>query len=403
ALWQRLSFSNKVTVRNLMRNKKRVLMTFVGIMGCTALILTGFGVGNSIGTMLDKQFGPESIMRFDGQVLLNSPITADSDQAMAVFDQPGRIKAAMPVFMKNMYAGTADFGRQIEVVMAVPGGKENVGVFLSLVDNENEQPYQFVDAGVFINGKTAELMDLGIGDKITIQSGAMKAEIPVAGITRNYVYHYVYLSPAAYEKFFGVAETQFNAVLLRLEPELARTSGSRELVNRAKEARAQLSRDLTDQAEVVAVVYNSNIIDTVGSMIDVMRNVIVSVFTLAAGALAFVVLYNLNNINIYERVRELATIKVLGFYNLEASMYIYRENIVISIFGIAAGLLLGIPIHSFVIRTAEIESMMFVRTLSPLNFVWAAAITALFAVGINLLMHKKIKDISMVESLKSVE
>ncbi|MDR3312888.1 MAG: hypothetical protein LBS96_00345, partial [Oscillospiraceae bacterium] len=402
-LWRGLNFNGKVTVRNLMRNKKRFIMTFAGIMSCTALLLTGFGIGNSIGTMLDRQFGPESVMKFDGQVLLTSPITAEDTETMAVFEQPGRISEALPIFMKNMYAGTVAFGRQIEVVMAVPRDQEKVPEFLAFNDDKTGEELAFADGGVYINGKTAELMDLKRGDTITIQAGSVKKEIPVAGVVRNYVYHYVYMTPATYEAYFDLQATSFNAVLLKLDPALDITSGSKADINRAKEDRAQLSRDLTDESEVVAVVYNSAIIDKVGAMINIMRQVIVGVFVLAAGALAFVVLYNLNNINIYERVRELATIKVLGFYDLEASMYIYRENIILTVLGIAAGLLLGIPIHGFVIRTAEIESMMFVRTLAPLNYIFAALITIVFAVGINALMHRRIKNISMVESLKSVE
>ncbi|MDR1465582.1 MAG: hypothetical protein LBJ11_09850 [Oscillospiraceae bacterium] len=402
-LWAGLSFSNKVTVRNLLRNKKRFFMTFAGIMGCTALLLTGFGIGNSIGTMLGKQFGADSIMMFDGQALLTAPIQRGNTDAMKVFDQPGRIAASLPVYMKNMYAETEAFGRQLKITLAVPANAQTVQDFVQLKDPKSGQALKFDSRGIFIGAKTAELMNLSVGDEITIQAGSVRAKIPVAGITQNYVYHYAYLAPEAYEHFFGVEATQFNAVLIKLTPELAVYDGARDAVNAAKEARTQLSRDLTDEAEVIAVVYNASIIDKVGSMIDIMSSVIVSVFTIAAGALAFVVLYNLNNINIYERIRELATIKVLGFYDLEASMYIYRENLIITILGIVCGLALGIPIHGFVIRTAEIESMMFVRTLAPMNYVWSALITVVFAVGINALMHKKIKDISMVESLKSVE
>ncbi|MDR2752917.1 MAG: hypothetical protein LBB50_01250 [Oscillospiraceae bacterium] len=402
-VWNRLGFNGKVTVRNLMRNKKRFFMTFAGIMGCTALLLTGFGIGNSIGTMLPKQFGPDSVMRFDGQALLQAPIHTGDAQVLSVFNQPGRIDDVLPVYMKSMYAGTEAFGRQIEVTVAVPDNREKIPNFVTLKDDKTGKVVDVTDEGVYINGKTAEVMNLKKGDTITIQSGGMKADIPVAGITRNYVYHYIYMTPPVFEKYFGIEETTYNVVLLKLNPALSKSTGSDKVVNEAKEARAQLGRDLGDTAEVITVVYNQSIIDSVGSMINIMRNVIVAVFTVAAGALAFVVLYNLNNINIYERIRELATIKVLGFYDNEADMFIYRENIIITILGILGGLALGVPIHGFVIRTAEIESMMFVRTLAPNNFMAAAIITAVFALLINALMHKKIKEINMVEALKSVE
>jgi len=302
-----------------------------------------------------------------------------------------------------MYAGTPAFGRQIDVTIAVPENKDAIPDFIQLSDEKTGNPVTLTDQGVIINGKTAELMGLRLRDKITIQSGAMKAEIPVAGIVRNYVYHYIYMSPKVFEQYFGVEETTYNVVLLRLDPALTKFTGSDKAIAEVKEARTALARDLSDTAEVITVVYNQTIVYSVDKMLQTMKSVIVAVFTVAAGALAFVVLYNLNNINIYERVRELATIKVLGFYDREADFFIYRENIILTIFGVAAGLALGVPIHGFVIRTAEIESMMFVRTLAASNFVAAACITALFALLINALMHKKIKDISMVESLKSVE
>jgi putative ABC transport system permease protein len=353
--------------------------------------------------MLDKQFGPKSIMTFDSQAMLAAPTNAAGTQKLDILNQPGRIAESLPVFMKNMYAGKDTLEHQIPVILIVPQDKTKIENFLNFADEKTGVPLEFNSAGLFINGKMAELLHLKIGDTITLQIGATKAHIPVAGIGRNYVYHYVYLTDEAYQKYFSADETLYNTVLIKLTEELARTTGSDKVINAAKEARAQLSRDLTDSAKVVAVVYNSTIIQTVGHMVDIMSNIIVSVFTIAAGALAFVVLYNLNIINIYERVRELATIKVLGFTDKEADMYIYRENIIISILGVAVGLGVGIPLHRFIIKTAEIESMMFVRTLAPQNFIAAALITAAFAFGINLLMHNRIKEISMVESLKSVE
>jgi len=404
-LWTRLGFNGKVTARNLARNKKRFVMTFAGIMGCTALLLTGFGIGNSIGTMLDKQFGTESIMRFDGQALLQAPMRAG--EAPALIDKvfkDERIAGVLPVYMKKMYGAAPGYDHQIDVTIAVTQEKDRVPDFVDLRDERTGAPLTVNDAGIFINGKTAELYNLKLGDKFIIQSGPQKGEFTVAGITRNYVYHYIYMTPKVYEQGFGLDETTYNVVLLRLQPELTRLNkGSNAEISAVKDARTSLARDLGDTAEVITVVYNQAIIDKVGHMIELMRNVIVAVFTIAAGALAFVVLYNLNNINIYERIRELATIKVLGFYDKEADMFIYRENIITSILGIGAGLALGVPIHGFVIKAAEIESMMFVRTLAMPNFFAAAVITGIFAVAINLLMHKKIKEINMVEALKSVE
>ena len=402
-IWRRLGFNGKVTVRNLMRKKTRFAMTFFGILGCTALILTGFGIGNSLGTMLDKQFGPESIMRFDAQVMLQASKRPGDNKPLQVFKQPGRIRSILPVYMMKTYAGTESFGRQLAVTIVVPEVKEVVNDFVRLADEKTGELLPFTDAGAFINGKTAELMNLQVGDAITIQSGNLKARVPVAAITHNYVYHWIYLSPACYEHFFGVEEAAFNTVLLQLEPELNRSTGGQKAINEAKAMRAQLARDLSDTAEVITVAYTQIIVNSVGSMLNIFRLVIVAVCTIFSGLLAFAVLYNLNNINIYERVRELATIKVLGFYDKEADMFIYRENIIISILGILGGLALGVPMHGFIIRSIEIESMMFVRSMDWTNFVYAAVITVVFATAINAMMHKRIKDINMVEALKSVE
>ncbi|MCL2494369.1 MAG: hypothetical protein FWE98_01765 [Oscillospiraceae bacterium] len=403
-IWRRLGFNGKVTVRNLMRNKKRFLMTFAGIMGCTALLLTGFGIGNSIGTMLDKQFGPDSVMSFDAQALLQAPLQpADAPALLGKVFSDERIAGVLPVFMKKMYGAAPGYDHQIDVTIVVTQDKDAVPDFAKLRDEKTGAPLDVTDEGCFIGGKMAELYNLKAGDTITVQSGPEKAEIPVAGITRNYVYHYIYMTPTVYERSFGTATT-YNVVLMRVQPELTRLNrGSDAERSAVKETRTALARDLGDTAEVITVVYNSTIVEKVRSMTDVMRNVVVAVFTIAAGALAFVVLYNLNNINIYERIRELATIKVLGFYDKEADMFIYRENIITTILGIGAGLAVGVPIHAFVIRAAEIESMMFVRQLAAPNFYAAAIITGLFAVAINLLMHKRIKEINMVEALKSVE
>ncbi|MCL2301219.1 MAG: ABC transporter permease [Firmicutes bacterium] len=405
-LWKRLGFNGKVTMRNLVRNKIRFLMTFAGILSCTALLLTGFGIGNSIGTMLDKQFGADSVMRFDGQALLQAPLRkAEAPALLNKIFRDERIASVMPVYMKKMYGGSPSFDHQLDVTIVVAQDKDRIPDFAALSDEKTGKPIPLTDEGCIIGGKTAELLGLKVGDTITIQSaGPEKAEIKVAGIVRNYVYHYIYMTPQVYERGFGVKEAAFNVVLIRLAPALTRLDkGSDAEINQVKETRTALARDLGDTAEVITLVYNQSIIDNVGRMLDIMRSVIVVVFTGAAGALAFVVLYNLNNINIYERTRELATIKVLGFYDGEADMFIYRENIITTILGIGAGLAAGIPIHGFVIKAAEIESMMFVRTLAMPNFLASAIITVIFAVAINLLMHKRIKEINMVEALKSVE
>jgi putative ABC transport system permease protein len=342
-------------------------------------------------------------MRFDGQALLQQNMRMGDEHIRDVFRayQPDHIENILPAFIQAMYAGTEEFGRQIRVTIAVPGDLELIPEFIDLRDARTGAPLTISNQGAFINGKTAELMNLNVGDYITIQNGPQRASVRIAGIAHNYIYHWIYMTPHVFQQAFQVEEATFNVMLLQLAPGL-RQGGGRGIAE-IMETRTELARWLSDTAEVITVIYNQTIIDSVGGMLNVMRNVVVAVFTLASGALAFVVLYNLNNINIYERIRELATIKVLGYNDREADMFIYRENIIISALGIAAGLLLGIPIFGYIIRAAEIESMMFVRELVLWNYLVAAAVTTVFAIAINLLMHKRIKEINMVEALKSVE
>ena len=403
-IWNNMGFKGKVTTRNLMRNKMRALMTFTGIMACTSLLVVGFGIGNSLGTMLERQFGPESIMRFDAQANLQVPMRAGDTAQLEVFQRhmPQEIDSILPAFIQQLYVGAEDFDRQIPARLAVPENAEAFYDFIYLRDNSTGEPLELTNDGAIINGKLAEIMGLQVGDTITLHWGLQQADMRVASITYNYIYHWIYVSPQYFEQAFGM-ECEFNLVLLNLVPSLRVAGLSGDDLGRTMTARTALARDLTDTVEVMAVAFNQTIIDSVGEQLRVMRDVVMVVFVAAAGALAFVVLYNLNIINIYERMRELATIKVLGFGDLQTDMFIYRENIILSVLGIVAGLALGAPIFGYIIQQGEIESMMFVRTLVPWVFVAAGIVTLVFAVGINWVMHYRIKGIDMVEALKSVE
>ncbi|MCL2532033.1 MAG: FtsX-like permease family protein [Oscillospiraceae bacterium] len=404
-IWNRMGFTGKVTTRNLMRNKMRALMTFTGIMACTALLVVGFGIGDSLGTMLNRQFGPESIMRFDAQANLQVPMRAGDTAQLQAFDahrQTGEITSILPAFIQQLYVDSAGFDRQVPARLSVPGDTTAFYDFIDLRDHRTGEQLQLTDDGAIINGKLAEIMDLQVGDTITLHWGLRQADVRVASITYNYIYHWIYVSPAYFEQTFGM-ECEFNMVLLNLNEDLRVAGLSGDALATAMEDRTALARELTDTVHVMAVAFNQTIIDSVGAQLNLMRNVVMVVFVAASGALAFVVLYNLNIINIYERIRELATIKVLGFSDKQTDMFIYRENIILSVLGIAAGLALGVPIFGYIIRQAEIESMMFVRTLVPWVFIAAGLVTLVFAIGINVVMHFRIKGINMVEALKSVE
>lgn len=253
---------------------------------------------------------------------------------------------------------------------------------------------------MLITEKLASKTDTEVGDELIVtKSDGSEVRLKVAGITENYTFHYVYISQALYEQAFG-EEAQFNYVMAQLKDDIKNEKPVAD--GQENNQKGQLATELMKMPEINAVVYTTQTIDTFNNVINALTLVVV-VFIIAAAALAFVVLYNLSNININERVRELATIKVLGFYDKEVDAYIYRENVFLTVIGIVLGLVMGIFLHRFVVSVAEVDVVMFGRTISWLSYVLGAAMTALFAVIVNWIMHFRLKKISMVESLKSVE
>ena len=385
-LWDRLSFLQKVTVRNLFRYKKRIVMTVLGISGCTALMLTGFGLKESISTIVLKQF--DDIFTYDALVVVDD--TSSREELLAVEESLGespQILGWMPVRQQTMDAGGE--GRWQQVYLFVPQSVEEMGEYVSLRTRGEETPVPLTDEGAVITEKFAKLAGLSVGDGLSLRdSDNQMVEVPVTGITENYAMHYVYLSPRAYERLYG-GPPVYNAYTLQL-------------AQLDKEGKNQLSTQLTAWDPVLAVSYSQDSKDNFSDVISSL-NYVVLVLIFCSGALAFVVLYNLTNINITERIREIATIKVLGFYDQEVSAYVYRENLILTVLGALAGLGLGILLHGFVIQTAEIDTVMFGRVISLPSYLLSFALTMAFAALVNFLMYFKLKTISMVESLKSIE
>lgn len=381
-IWRRLSFSQKVTVRNLFRYKKRVLMTIVGIAGCAALVLTGYGLKDAINDIVQNQF--QRVFRYD----LLAGYNANGEKEQALFDQldtDPAIAAWMPQYRNTMTA--ADDKQSYSVNLTVSEDYTRLTDFISLQERVSRKQLTPEKEGVIITEKLGTMLGLSAGDTLTLQDGDSRSyELLITGVSENYASHFVYLSAEYYEEVFGKAPS-YNTVIIDLTDRDDWAAASEKLL--AGGTVQMVSSD----AEMLA--QYMNITDNLGY--------VVAVLIVSAGLLAFVVQYNLSNINITERTREIATLKVLGFYDNEVSAYIYRESIILTILGTGLGLGLGVALTRFVVATAEVDSIMFGRSIYFFSFLMAAVITFLFSFLVNWVMHYRLKKIGMVESMKSVD
>lgn len=391
-IWSHLNFTSKVTARNLFRNKKRFITTLIGVAGCTALLLTGFGLGDSISAIMDKQFGEDGVCNYDVQIVLNEEQSLENGEPAVMQTIRGRseIKDAMMTHMDVIDGSSDRSDTVLEINLLVPEDAASLSNFVKLENRKSGETVALDNSGVIITEKLASDTNTKVGDDIIITDANGKDySVPVSGIVENYTFHYVYMSPALYARTFGEAPT-FNYVMAILGDNVD---------NAQKD---NLATSLMKVDGIAAVAYTTQTMDTFNNIINSL-NLVVIVFIIAAGALAFVVLYNLANINLNERIREVATIKVLGFRDGEVSSYIIRENIILTIIGIILGLGVGILLHQYVISLAEIDIVMFGRTIKPLSYVFAALLSAVFSALVSLIMHHKLKKVDMVESLKAVE
>lgn len=381
-IWKRFNFSSKVTARNLFRYKARLMMTVLGIAGCTALIIAGFGLKDAISTVVDRQYG--SISLFNTVIVPKDSGSADELAPLKEkFADDSRLEAISLVAQNTV---NADNDKVSEVQLIVPS---NINEFKNIIDLHNRQSkeeYRLTDNGVVVTEKLASIMNLNIGDKITYKDNDTTIKAEISGISENYVYNYIFMSPKLYEKLYN-SDVKYNMFLGILSNE---------------NDQSEYAQELLSDDDIAAVTFTDTGISNVKNLLNGL-NTIVFVMVLCAGMLAFVVLYNLININIAERQREIATIKVLGFYNKEVGGYVYRESAVLTILGIAVGLVLGIALNSFIIQTVEIDKVMFGREIFPQSFFYAIGLTMLFSFIVNWLMYFKMKAINMVESLKSTE
>ncbi len=381
-VWKRLKFTQKVTCRNIFLYKRRLFMTIVGIAGATALLLTGYGIKDSVSGIIGKQYG--EIYRYDTIISLKENTVSDGTRALL---DSGSFDGWMSVMKKSVSVVAED--ENYSGYVLVPENVEDLPRYINLRDRRTGQSVAFEEGSVLVTEKLADLLGLSSGSAITIENeDGERVEFTVTGVVENYVQHYVYISPELYETVTGeaVEPTEVNAVCAKTD----------------EEQRDAIALELQEQEGVSTAGFTEDTRKSFDDLIESLNSIIV-VLILCAGALAFVVLYNLTNINVTERQRELATIKVLGFRDGEVAGYIYRETSLLTLLGCGIGLLFGIVMHSFVIQTVEIDMVMFGRTIQPMSFVWSALLTLLFAVIVDLVMYPKLKKIDMVESLKSVD
>lgn len=385
-IWRRFNFTEKVTARNIFRYKKRFFMTVIGIAGCTALLLAGFGIKDSISAIASKQFG--EIIQYDGTISLNKEATLkEKDDLLMKYSNESRIKSLMEIGSYNSKA-IVD-GDEKSVRLVVPSDTEKFKEFTMLRERRSGKEIQLRDDGVVITEKLAKALGVKKDDSISIENeDGERKEVVISGIAEMYVDHYVFMSPSYYKNTFGISN-DINSIAIKVN-------------DNSKDVEEKLGSDIMNNDIVKSVSFYSGIVENFDSTITSL-NLVVLVLIVSAGALAFVVLYNLTNVNISERLREIATIKVLGFYDNEVSAYVYRENLVLTAIGSLVGLILGTILHRFIMITVEFDAIMFGRNINLLSYLLGIIITMVFAILVNLVMYRKLRNIPMVESLKSVE
>lgn len=385
-IWKRLNFSNKVTVRNLFRYKKRFYMTIIGILGCTALILTGFGIKDSITKILPNQF--ENVFCYDFQITLKESLTDEEKQNIInEIKNDNRIEKNANVYMTSGELINNSNSENVQII--VPESKETLDGIININDVKTHERLALKDNEICITDKVSQLLEVKKGDTIVLKNADdIEKEIKVSDIVENYVSHYIFVNKTTYEQLY---QEQYNSnVILTKNIELTEAETN------------QLATEIMNKKEVTAL---SNITSLANSIQDMMTllNYVVVILIVSAGLLAFVVLYNLANVNISERIRELATIKVLGFYDKEVYTYVTKETVILTIIGIILGLGAGYLLNYYILGTCEINMLRFIKTVNPISYVYAAGITIIFTIIVNIATYFSLKKINMIESLKSIE
>ena len=385
-IWKHLSFIQKVTLRNMFRYKKRFLMTVIGIGGCMALILAGFGLEDSISRIMDRQYG--EIYHYDLMIGLKNTLTDEEiDSLVTTIDENEKIDKSVKAYMTSYKAEKDD---SIETQVVAINKNEDIESVVTLRDYKTKEKIELSDDKVILSEKLAQLINAHVGDEIVLKDvNEDEFKVTVGAINENYIAHYVYMTDTLYTKVFNEEENP-NVLMTKYNTEIS------------KEEEDNFSKELLKNVKINSVVSITYLKENMNNTLEAM-DLVVIVLIISAGLLAFIVLYNLANVNISERIRELATIKVLGFYDKEVYDYVTREIILLTIIGIILGIGLGYILNSFILSTCEIEVLKFKKVITVQSYMISAAITTIFTLIVNFITYFSLKKVDMIESLKSVE
>ena len=399
-IWKNLSFSSRIAFRNAFRNAQRCLMTIIGIGGCTALVLVGFGLYDSVSAIMDQQFRTDPISVYDFQVVYSDPQDPETSVGLANITTDYRVESAMLTSMTCLDGTSEHTDDKYDVYVMVPQDAAKLNGYIRLRNPKSGEELQLDDTGALITEKFADETKTKVGDTVIVTtSDNLSYEIRVAGIVENYTFHYIYLTRTAYTAIFG-KEPSFKYAMGRITDKV-RTEALEAAPGTITD-KTLLATDLMKHDNIFAVSYTTDAIETFTEIIDVLSFVI-TIFIITAALIAFVILYTLSNINIQERKVEISTLKVLGFYDNEVSSYIFRENLMLTVIGTLLGLLLGIIAHGVIIDYLEVSAVMFGKSIYPMSFLYATLATFTFSVIIALIMGNKLKKIIPAEYIKARE
>lgn len=395
-IWGKMNFSAKVTARNLARNKTRSVMTVLGVAGCTAMLLASLGMYDSIKAITEKQFNEDPISKYDFQVLFSEAQSTESYEYNKI-SSDARVEDTLLVSIKSMSGLSVNSDNTLDVYLFVPESNENLNNFIDLRTHSDGEQISLINNGVVITEKLADSLDIKIGDQITLKdSENKKYSFTVSAIAENYVFNYVYCPSLLYEQVAGVSPS-FTYAIAKVGAAYKNSNGTVQST-----AKSLMITDFTKTSGITGLSFTEETTDSISKVADTL-SIVILIFFFTSLILAFVVLYNISNISIIERNRELATLKVLGFIDNEIRSYVYRETVINSVVGIILGLLMGIGLHKLLITFTAIDTVMYGTEIEPTSFLMSTAISVLIIAFVSIVLNKKIMRIDMVSSLKSVE
>lgn len=382
-LWKRFNFNQKVTFRNLFRYKQRMIMTILGIAGCMAMLVTGFSLNKSNNVMIEKQFN--ELMKYDAMVVFNDDSNEEEDKNYYnILTSLAEYESSLDIHQESITFSKEGMNKQ-SAMLYVPEDVDTLNEYVSLNNRKTGIEYKLSNNGVIISEKLAKLLKASIGDFVILKdSDENSYEVRIDNIAENYASHYIYMSPEYYKEIFK-KDVTYNAQFLNLKSDANEEEIQTTIMESDKVANITMMSKLKSSSN------NSSL------------GLVMLVIIIASGCLAFVVLYNLININVSERIRELSTIKVLGFFDNEVTMYVFRENIILTLVGIFVGSFMGKILYNFILNTAETDTMMMIPDVYMSSYVLSGLMTLLFAFLVMIMMHVKLKNIDMIDALKSVE